>query len=64
MPVLPFHMTRLDAVYIERDSLHYARIFASQIVEQASVLESFPKGKSYMATIGSFTGSKVTTFKS
>ena len=29
--------------YIERDSNYYARIFASQIIEKASTLESFPK---------------------
>ena len=29
--------------YIERDSNYYARIFANQIIEKASTLESFPK---------------------
>ena len=29
--------------YIARDSNYYARMFASQIIEKASTLESFPK---------------------
>jgi plasmid stabilization system protein ParE len=29
--------------YIARDSNYYARIFATQIMEKASTLESFPK---------------------
>ena len=29
--------------YIARDSRNYARIFASQVIEKASALESFPQ---------------------